>query len=72
MSDRPFLVSTDMASECVDLVMDLADYGGHVLVLQPECVMQIADIAKRIREFNDVGQLIRAGKAEQPNSTKES
>ena len=48
----PLLVPTDMASEAVDIVMELASYGGHVLVVNPEGVKTIQALAKRIQTFN--------------------
>lgn len=49
----PLLVPTDMASEAVDIVMELAALDGHIITLGPEYVKTIKGLGKRISTFNE-------------------
>ena len=53
----PYLVPTDMASDCVDIVMELAQIArshptAKIIALTQEGVAEILDIGKRIEAFN--------------------
>lgn len=53
----PFLVPTDMASDCVDIVMEIAEIArsnpsAKVIALTQEGITEILQIEDRIEAFN--------------------
>lgn len=47
------IVSTDLASRAIDLVLHLDGQDGNVLVIARESLDEIKTLAKEIREFDE-------------------
>jgi len=52
MTSAPYLAPTDLVSDCVDIVMDLAALDADEFLLKAEYVKRIKDLGKRIEAFN--------------------